>query len=263
AAAAARVAAAEGEVVWLRTALEDARREADSVGLAGELAMLNNQKVQVQREFEAFKELAMQSARSKREELARLLDENAALHSRLAAKSLAGGGGAEASTALLMPTSSGGPAATAWGHPAAWEGYLPRLLAQIEAKRKGLVPVLLVCGLLALILLVAVIRAAASARSQHSGPLCFLAKLGIRIGSGCGEQLARQGVAQEAGKTMAEMIAKPLRVHDVASITTDLLTDLAPAASKTVQTDSPNLKQAAVIVATTDVPKAGADRAIR
>ncbi|GFH26807.1 uncharacterized protein HaLaN_25020 [Haematococcus lacustris] len=205
AAAAARVAAAEGEVVWLRTALEDARREADSVGLAGELAMLNNQKVQVQREFEAFKELAMQSARSKREELARLLDENAALHSRLAAKSLAGSGGAEASTALLMPTSSGAPAATAWGHPAAWEGYLPRLFAQIEAKRKGL----------------------------------------------------------EAGKTMAEMIAKPLRVHDVASITTDLLTDLSPAASKTVQTDSATLKPGAVIVATANVPKAGADRAIR
>ncbi|KAJ9515273.1 hypothetical protein QJQ45_002410 [Haematococcus lacustris] len=157
----------------------------------------------------------------------------------------------------------GAPAATAWGHPAAWEGYLPRLLAQIEAKRKGLVPVLLVCGLLALILLVAVIRAAASARSQHSGPLCFLAKLGIRIGSGCGEQLARQGVAQEAGKTMAEMIAKPLRVHDVASITTDLLTDLSPAASKTVQTDSATLKPGAVIVATATVPMAVADRAIR
>lgn len=47
-------------------------------------------------------------------------------------------------------------------------------------------PFLIIGAVVSLVLVVAVVRAAASTRSQHSGPLCFLAKLGISIGSGCG-----------------------------------------------------------------------------
>ena len=45
-----------------------------SKALAGELAALNQQKVAVQREFEAFKEMATAAARQNREDAARLLE---------------------------------------------------------------------------------------------------------------------------------------------------------------------------------------------
>lgn len=54
--------------------------------LAGELASLNHQKVGIQREFDAFREMATASAREHREAAARLLEENATLKSRLAAR---------------------------------------------------------------------------------------------------------------------------------------------------------------------------------
>lgn len=76
----------ESEVVRLRGAVEDARRGGDTMTLTAELAALNNQKVQIQREFEAFKEMATAAARNNREEVAKLLEQNAALHARLAAK---------------------------------------------------------------------------------------------------------------------------------------------------------------------------------
>ncbi len=59
-------------------------------------------------------------------------------------------------------------------------------MTRLEHQRKGLVPFIIVGSLVVVILIVAIIRAAASAHSQHSGGLCFLAKLGIRIGKGCG-----------------------------------------------------------------------------
>ena len=38
-----------------------------------------------------------------------------------------------------------------------------------------------------------VVRAAASAKSEHRGGLCFLAKLGIRIGKACGTLVGGPG----------------------------------------------------------------------
>jgi hypothetical protein len=64
------------------TTLQDYARKAEHTDLHHELAALNKAKVQVQREFEAFKELATQTARQNREETARLLEENAALRNR-------------------------------------------------------------------------------------------------------------------------------------------------------------------------------------
>ncbi len=63
-------------------ALQDYARKAEHTELHHEMAALNKAKVQVQREFEAFKDLATQTARQNREETARLLEENAALHNR-------------------------------------------------------------------------------------------------------------------------------------------------------------------------------------
>ena len=71
------------------------------------------------------------------------------------------------------------------------EAYLPQLMTRLEHQRKGLVPFIIVAALVVLILVVAIIRAAASAHSQHSGGICFLAKLGIRIGKGCGAPQVR------------------------------------------------------------------------
>lgn len=62
--------------------LQDYARKAEHTDLHHELAALNKAKVQVQREFEAFKELATQTARQNREETAKLLEENAALRNR-------------------------------------------------------------------------------------------------------------------------------------------------------------------------------------
>lgn len=56
--------------------------------LTSELAALNNQKVQIQREFEAFRDMTQQARRQQTEEVAKLLEENASLHSRLAAKAV-------------------------------------------------------------------------------------------------------------------------------------------------------------------------------
>mmetsp|Transcript_25533 Transcript_25533/g.55588 ORF Transcript_25533/g.55588 Transcript_25533/m.55588 type:complete len:492 (-) Transcript_25533:568-2043(-) len=210
-----RVEELEGEVVRLRTLMEDARRAADAVSLTGELAMLNNQKVQIQREFEAFKDMATQAARSKGEEIAKLLEENANLRTKLANKTVDGmlltstkslEGDAEHRGVKVFdsmgPSSSG---------QYSLEAYLPELLARLERQRKGLVPCIIVGSLLLLILTITIVRAAASARHQHRGPLCFLSNLGIRIGKGCGTP----EIVHEAEKQIVQMLDKPQRVHDV------------------------------------------------
>lgn len=83
---------------------------------------MNNNKVQIQREFEAFKEVASSATRSKREEMANLLEENATLKSKLAARAvesyLAGnlkgggggfmGGGGSSGTRSLTAAGGGG-----------------------------------------------------------------------------------------------------------------------------------------------------------
>eukprot|EP00967_Tisochrysis_lutea_P100615 scaffold150298_cov18-Tisochrysis_lutea.AAC.1 len=112
----------------------------------------------------------------------------------------------------------------------AFEAYLPGLLVRLEHQKKGMnatqapledlisvqlvhaphapqgqmcslsmhgmlvkVPCLVLAGLFSLILMISVVRAAASARSAHAGPLCVLSKLGINVGpAGCGGRVASE-----------------------------------------------------------------------
>eukprot|EP00798_Chlamydomonas_sp_ICE-L_P015539 gene15539-21631_t len=237
----AKVNELEAQVLRLRTEMEDQRRADACLSLTGELAMLNNQKVQIQREFESYKDMTIQAARDNREECAKLLSELADLQlcltaardnreecakllseladlqSRLAAKS---------SDALLRPAGSGdmrgaGPRPTprifdslgmesASLYKQGLANYIPQLIQRMEQERKGMLPFIIVSSLVVLVLMIAIIRAAASARSQHGGGTCFLAKLGIRVGKGCGT-----GLSGAAGEELAAILDKPQRIHDV------------------------------------------------
>ncbi|GFR48484.1 hypothetical protein Agub_g10380, partial [Astrephomene gubernaculifera] len=236
AAAEARVGELEAEVARVRLHLEEAARNTDAMALAGELASLNQQKVAVQREFEAFKEMATAAARQNREDTARLLEENAGLKSRLAARAFqdvqagfkpqskifsalspgaATSGGRSGGGGLAGPD---GEELGGWSDPgSAWMNQLPAILTQLERKRKGLVPVLLLGSLAVLFVLVAVIRAAAVTRSEHRGGLCFLAHLGINVGEGCGLD-ARHAVSAVASQELGALLDQAPRVHDVDTV---------------------------------------------
>ncbi|MEW5316823.1 MAG: hypothetical protein WDW38_008170 [Sanguina aurantia] len=223
-----RVAELEREVLRLRTQMEDERRRVNDVGLSGELAAMNNNKVQIQREFEAFKEVASSATRSKREEMANLLEENATLKSKLAARAvesyLAGnlkgggggflGGGGSSGTRSLTAAGGGGrkvfdsmPVAS----PAS-SGFEQLLqgLARLDQQRRGLVPSIIIMCLLSLMLTVAVVRATASAHEQHRGMLCVLAKLGVKIGKGCGA-----GAQVELVDPLLQLLDAAPRIHDI------------------------------------------------
>ncbi|GAX79403.1 hypothetical protein CEUSTIGMA_g6844.t1 [Chlamydomonas eustigma] len=207
-----RCAELEAQVLRLMTQIEDARRAEAASSFTAELTELNKSKVQVQREFEAFKELAMQTSRSNREEIAKLLDENATLHSRLAATKNYDVSSASVpgpnSVSNLPPRLFEAPTASNTG----LEYYLPDFLVRLERQRKGTVPAIIVASLLLLILTAAVFRAALSARHQHRGPLCFLSNLGITVGSGCEDPVSVGGAEKQA---IVNLIDKPHRVHDV------------------------------------------------
>eukprot|EP00198_Chlamydomonas_reinhardtii_P014446 XP_001703783.1 predicted protein [Chlamydomonas reinhardtii] len=187
-----RVVSLEADLARVRLQMEEQARSGESVALAGELAALNQQKVAIQREFEAFKDMATAASRQNREDQARLLEENANLKGRLAARAFqdvqAGfKPNSKVFTALTPETHTGVPASTMGGlnfggGPGGWAEQLPAVLAQWERQRKGLVPALAVGSVVVLIFLVAVIRAAAVTRSEHRGGLCFLAHLGINVG---------------------------------------------------------------------------------
>ncbi|KAG1651575.1 hypothetical protein FOA52_009445, partial [Chlamydomonas sp. UWO 241] len=143
------------------TQIEDARREDTSSSLTAELAALNKQKVQVQREFSSFKDMAMETSRTNREEVAKLLSENAELHSRLAAKTLdmAGvgmGGGASTSGRTAALAASPKMFEASYG-TSGLDPYLPAFLVRLERERKGALPVIIIGVLLTLILFVAVV----------------------------------------------------------------------------------------------------------
>ncbi|GLC39214.1 hypothetical protein PLESTM_000864600 [Pleodorina starrii] len=256
--ATARVAELEAEVARVRQQLEEQARSGDTVALAGELASLNQQKVAIQREFDAFREMATASSREHREAAARLLEENAALKGRLAARAFqdvqagfkpqskvfsaltgpsaaggshggAGSGPGSGSSSSSSSSSSGlqslrellaglGP-----GSNVSWTEAVPEVLRRLERQRKGLVPALALGGVFVLFLLVAVIRAAAVTRSEHSGGLCFLAHLGINVGPGCAaaQHLAHphpQTVAEAASEELGQLLDQAPRVHDLEAV---------------------------------------------
>lgn len=80
-------------------------------------------------------------------------------------------------------------------------------------QRKGLVPGLVVASVVLLILLIAVIRAGAAANAEQKGALCFLAKLGIQIGAGCGVSSQDSGGA--VSKALVELVEVTPRVKDI------------------------------------------------
>jgi hypothetical protein len=73
--------------------------------LSIDLAAIAKEKVQLQREFDAYKDLCAQTARQHREEQARLLEENASLKARIAAEAarVAMGGSADSHTVDAVP----------------------------------------------------------------------------------------------------------------------------------------------------------------
>ncbi|EFJ49276.1 hypothetical protein VOLCADRAFT_117305 [Volvox carteri f. nagariensis] len=228
--ATARVAQLEAEVARVRQQLEEQARGSDTMDLAGELASLNQQKVAIQREFDAFREMATTAAREHREAAARLLEENAALKSRLAARAFqdvqaglrpqskvfSARTGSPGSPLGPGPGTSGGGTGLL-GSGGGWVDQLPELLAHLERQRKGLAPMLVLGGVVLLFLLVAVVRAAVATRAEHSGGLCFLAHLGINVGPGCGPKHPHS-VADAAGEELVHLIDQAPRVHDVEAV---------------------------------------------
>jgi hypothetical protein len=76
------------------------------------------------------------------------------------------------------------------------------------------VPLLVIGSLVLLVLFIAVVRAAASARGEQKGALCFLSKLGIQIGEGCGTPAVRSSSAVAAA--LSDLVEATPRVKDVA-----------------------------------------------
>ncbi|PNH02873.1 hypothetical protein TSOC_011114, partial [Tetrabaena socialis] len=219
----------ELEVSRVRLQMEEQARSGDTVTLAGELAALNQQKVAIQREFEAFKEMATAASRQNREDAARLLEENANIKARLAARAFQDVQGGFKPASKVFTSLTVGPPAVGPGlapglsvpadDPAgSWGQRLLALLARLERQRKGLVPALVVGSVVALFLLVAVFRAAAVTRSEHRGGLCFLAHLGINVGKGCGLVRGTTTVAAAASAELGHLLDAAPRVHDVETV---------------------------------------------
>lgn len=91
------------------------------------------------------------------------------------------------------------------------------LLLCVCRQRKGLVPILVIGSLILLFLFIAVVRAAASARGEQKGAVCFLSKLGVQIGHGCGGSLDRAGTPSKAvTAALSDLVEATPRVKDVA-----------------------------------------------
>ncbi|WIA19860.1 hypothetical protein OEZ85_005763 [Tetradesmus obliquus] len=192
----------------------------DPEDLSIDLAAIAKEKVQLQREFDAYKDLCAQTARQHREEQARLLEENASLKARIAAEAARvamGGGSAGSHTEDAGAASFGAPRVrgkTFAAVPGAgFGGMLDQWLSRLDGQRKGLVPLLVLGSLVLLVLFIAVVRAAASARGEQKGALCFLSKLGIQIGEGCGTPAVRSNLAVAAA--LSDLSAAPQDPVDV------------------------------------------------
>eukprot|EP00878_Enallax_costatus_P020783 GHUV01021977.1.p1 GENE.GHUV01021977.1~~GHUV01021977.1.p1 ORF type:complete len:333 (+),score=122.21 GHUV01021977.1:703-1701(+) len=189
-----------------------------------DLAATNKEKMQLQREFDAFKDLTAQTYRQHRAEQARLLEENAALKARIAAEAARAAMGGPAATGVSI-----GPIHSARGKTFAAvtdgvSGRFEQLIGRLERQRRGLVPILVIGSLMLLILLIAVLRAAASARGEHAGAVCFLSKLGVQIGSGCSDSSNGLGSTKTPSKAVAaalsDFVETTPRVKDVEGLRT-------------------------------------------
>eukprot|EP00775_Hariotina_reticulata_P013245 gene13245-13375_t len=245
AALAAAEAAREAQLAELQRELSRTRSTAQSYlreeqeELVSDLAAANKAQLQLQREFDAFKDLTAQTHRQHREEQARLLDENASLKARIAAEAARVAMGTPvAAVGTAMPAGSGhsrllsirgllaglsgdagaggvlrGKTFSAVSSGEEQGNLLEQWVARIERQRKGLVPVLVVASVVLLILLIAVVRAGAAASAEQKGALCFLAKLGIQIGAGCG--MTGQEPAAAVSKALVELAEVTPRVKHI------------------------------------------------
>jgi hypothetical protein len=85
-------------------------------------------------------------------------------------------------------------------------------------QRRGLLPLIVIASLVLLVLIIAIVRAAASARGDERGVICFLSKLGVQIGGGCSRgQLHAGAAASKAAVTQAlgELVEHTPRVKDI------------------------------------------------
>jgi hypothetical protein len=80
-----------------------------------------------------------------------------------------------------------------------------------------LLPVLVIASLVLLELLIAVMRAAASSRGDERGFVCFLSKLGVQIGGGCGSSSAGSSSSskQAVKQALGELVEHTPRVKDI------------------------------------------------
>ncbi|KIY93045.1 hypothetical protein MNEG_14918 [Monoraphidium neglectum] len=171
----------QDEVVRLRSAAEANLRSAAEDQFAAELTSLSKAKAQAQRECDALRDLAAQAAAQHREELARWVQENAALKARIAsdaaAAAMGGGAGAGRGAGKTFGALQGGGG---FGGGAA--AAVERFVAALERRKRGLAPLVAVAAVVLLVAFVAVVRAASSGR----GGTCVLHRLGIIVGPGCG-----------------------------------------------------------------------------
>lgn len=132
----------------------------------------------MQRECEALRDMAAQAAAAHREEVARYMQENAALKARIASDA--------AAAAMAGRVQTGGK--TFGARPGGGgDGAFERFVAELERRRRGLAPVLAVAAVCGLVLVVAVSRARAP---RAAGPAAC----------GCLEQQAVQR-AEAGGAT--------------------------------------------------------------
>lgn len=83
-------------------------------------------------------------------------------------------------------------------------------------QRRGLVPLLVIASLVLLVLLISIMRAAASARGDESGFVCFLSKLGVQIGAGChGSSGSRSVVHATVKQALGELVEATPRIKDI------------------------------------------------
>lgn len=82
-------------------------------------------------------------------------------------------------------------------------------------QRKGLVPILVVTSLVMLILTIAIVRAAASARGDERGVICFLSKLGVQIGGGCSSRLPAAAANSAVKQALGQLAEHTPRVKDI------------------------------------------------
>lgn len=207
--------AAELSMVRLQQSSSNPNSDAAvAANAAAEAAAARSEASRLQREFDVYRDLISNKDREKREQMASLLEENAALKARIASEAAA------AAMAGVVASSSGAgvnplkpktfdrfdrPPAGGWpAFAGAWLERLHPALARLEARQRGAVPMLLVALLAALFLTLALARASAFAIVEHSDSSwsCFWSKLGLGSGSACSGEAAAAALAQRGGRRL-------------------------------------------------------------